>query len=107
MTEYVVFRPFDDPYSIKGICETEADAQEFLLSLIEEESYKDFLRDFYYDIMGRFEGEDPLIAYLKELTPTVEYHNKESFYKTKNLSVHGYDLINHAYWYDIAKVETY
>jgi len=106
---YVVYTHYDDDVNIEAFCETAADAQELILSCVEEEAYDLFLDDYLYepeqyDAVGIDHlCSDPMKSYLEDLIPEVEDFNK--FHKP--ISLYGYVLIKHGEWYGYHSVKEY
>lgn len=76
--KYVVYNTFDTPIEILGICDTEADAQELILTEVEELAYSVFLDDYYYDYAETMTkpGDDPMKRFLEDKTPEWEAYTK-------------------------------
>lgn len=108
--KYVVYDNFDDFYvSILGICDTGADAQELILAAAEEEAYNDFLDNYYYDETGITvePGENPIDAYLRDMTLEWENYNKRKLRNHPGTSFYGWLLITHAEYYHYSSGEEY
>lgn len=109
--KYVAYDNFDNFYvNILGICDTEADAQELILAAAEEEAYRAFLDDYYYDEIGFTvrPGEDPVDIYLKDKIPKWKEYNKfKSSFETHNFSFYGWTLIMTGKYYNYSIGEEY
>lgn len=108
--KYVAYDYFDNFYpGILGICDTEADAQELILAAAEEETYRAFLDDYYYDEAGFTvePGENPIDVYFKDMTPEWENYNKFKLRNYPEISFYGWLLITHGEYYNYSIGEEY
>lgn len=101
MKRYVVYYQDYDYTEIKTACDTLADAEEYVLTIMEETEYEDYLfrcvqyRDYF-----------SLEEYLKCRRGAMEYHNcllPNEGYKT----LEGFDLLMESREYYIKAVEVY
>ena len=101
MKRYVVYYQDYDFTQIKTACDALTDAEEYILTIMEETEYEDYL---YRCVQYR--DYSSIEEYLKCRHGAMEYHNsmlKNEGYKT----VEGYDLIVDSREYYIAEVEVY
>lgn len=109
--KYVAYDNFDNFYvDILGICDTEADVQELILAAAEEEAYRAFLDDYYYDEIGFTvgPGDDPREVYFKDKIPKWKEYNKFRFpFETHNISFYGWTLLMAGEYYNYSIGEKY
>lgn len=109
--KYVAYDNYDNFYpGILGICDTEADAQELILAAAEEEAYRAFLDDYYYDEAGLTvePGDDPRKVYLKDKIPEWEEYNKfKSPFEDNSISFYGWALLMASEYYNYSVGEEY
>jgi len=101
MKRYVVYYQDYDFTQIKTTCDTLADAEEYILTIMEETEYEDYL---YRCVQYR--DYSSIEEYLKCRRSAMEYHNSmlnDEGYKT----LEGYDLTMDSREYYIAEVEVY
>lgn len=104
MKRYVVYYQDYDYTEIKTACDTLADAEEYILTIMEETEYQDYLFRCV-----QYRDYSSLEEYLKCRRGAMEYHNnviKEmngEGYKT----LEGYDLVINGREYYIEEVEVY
>lgn len=103
--KYVAYDYFDNFYpGILGICDTEADVQELILAAAEEEAYRAFLDDYYYDETGITVEPDanPIEVYLNDKIPEWKDYNKFN-----SVSFYGWTLLTAASYYNYSIGEEY
>lgn len=109
--KYVAYDYFDNFYTgILGICDTEADVQELILAAAEEEAYRAFLDDYYYDEAGLTvePGDDPRKVYFKDKIPEWEEYNKfKSPFEDNSISFYGWALLMASEYYNYSIGEEY
>lgn len=109
--KYVAYDNFDNFYvSILGICDTEDDVQELILAAAEEEAYRAFLDDYYYDEIGFTvgPGENPMEVYLNDKALEWKEYNKFRFpFGDKNISFYGWILLMASEYYNYSIGEEY
>ena len=109
--KYIAYDNFDQfDISILGICDTEADVQELILAAAEEEAYRAFLDDYYYDEIGFTvgPGDDPKEVYFKDKIPRWKEYNKFRFSSdNKNISFYGWALLTAGEYYNYSIGEKY
>lgn len=109
--KYVAYDYFDNFYlGILGICDTEADVQELILTAAEEEAYNAFLDDYYYDETGITvePGENPMKVYLNDKILEWKEYNKFRFsFDDKTISFYGWTLLMASEYYNYSIGEEY
>lgn len=107
MKRYVVYyQKWQDNTEIETVCDTRADAEEFLLALVEEQDYE----NFFYEYMTRVCFQDPVKAYLdawKNHRAIWDYLNYTTYEKKNSLSMEAYILYILSMSYYICEVEDY
>lgn len=106
MKRYVVYyQEWQDDAEIETVCDTRADAEEFLLALIEEQDYE----NFFYEYVAKICIQDPMKAYLETWKNRTEWHNESlNYVSQKNfLSMEAYILYDLSMSYYICEVEGY
>lgn len=106
MKRYVVYyQEWQDDAEIETVCDTRADAEEFLLALIEEQDYE----NFFYEYVAKICIQDPMKAYLETWKNRTEWHNESlNYVSQKNfLSMEAYILYDLSISYYICEVEGY
>ena len=109
--KYVAYDYFDNFYpGILGICDTEADVQELILAAAEEEAYRAFLDDYYYDEteITVEPGENPMEVYLNDKVLEWKEYNKFRFpFDDKDISFYGWTLLMAGEYYNYSIGEEY
>ncbi len=106
MKRYVVYhQEWQDDAEIETVCDTRADAEEFLLALVEGQDYE----NFFYEYVTRICFRDPMQAYLDTWKNRTEWHNESlNYVSQKNfLSMEAYILYDLSMSYYICEVEGY
>lgn len=107
MKRYVVYhQEWQDDVEIETVCDTRADAEEFLLSLIEGQDYE----NFFYEYVVRVCIKNPMASYLKTWRNRTDWYNadiKVYHKKRKLLSMEAYILYDLSMSYSIVEVESY
>ena len=106
MKRYVVYhQEWQDDAEIETVCDTRADAEEFLLALVEGQDYE----NFFYEYVARICIKDPMQAYLETWKNRTEWHNESlNYVSQKNfLSMEAYILYDLSMSYYICEVEGY
>ena len=107
MKRYVVYyQEWQGNAEIKTVCDTRADAEEFLLSLMESLDYENYC----YEYAARICIKDPMASYLETWRNRTEWHNEtvRIYYKNRNqLSMEAYILYDLSIPYYIKEVESY
>ena len=106
MKRYVVYhQEWQDDAEIETVCGTRADAEEFLLALVEGQAYE----HFFYEYVARICIKDPMQAYLETWKNRTEWHNESlNYVSQKNfLSMEAYILYDLSMSYYICEVEGY
>ena len=106
MKRYVVYhQEWQDDAEIETVCDTRADAEEFLLALVEGQDYE----NFFYGYVTRICFRDPMQAYLDTWKNRTEWHNESlNYVSQKNfLSMEAYILYDLSMSYYICEVEGY
>lgn len=107
MKRYVVYyQEWMADAKIETVCDTRADAEEFLLSLLESQDYD----NFFYEYLARVCIKDPMQAYLDTWKDRTEWHNEANriYHKKRNqLSMEAYILYDLSIPYCITEVEVY
>lgn len=108
MKRYVVYhQEWQDDAEIETVCDTKADAEEFLLALIEGQDYE----NFFYEYVARICIQNPMQAYLDTWKNRTEWYNEylnyASYKKKNSLSMEAYILYDLSMSYYICEVEGY
>ena len=107
MKHYIIYyQEYEQDTKLIAICHTRVDAEELLLSIVEQNAYEDFL----YSYIGRPCIENPIEAYLENWKNKTKWRNEfvEEYCKNSYpLSVEGFTLYDLATDYFIAEVEEY
>lgn len=108
MKRYVVYyQEWMGNAKMETVCDTRADAEEFLLSLLESQDYENFC----YEYLARVCIKDPMQAYLDTWKNRTEWHNEylnyASYKKKNSLGMEAYILYDLSIPYCITEVEGY
>ena len=106
MKRYVVYhQEWQDDAEIETVCDTRADAEEFLLALVEGQDYE----NFFYEYVARICIKDPMQAYLDTWKNRTEWYNESLNYisQKNSLSMEAYILYDLSMSYYICEVEGY
>lgn len=107
MKRYVVYyQAWQDDVEIETVCDTRADAEEFLLSFIEGKDYENYC----YEYAARICIKDPMTSYLETWRNRTDWYNADIkiYHKKRNpLSMEAYILCDLSMSYYIKEVERY
>lgn len=104
MEKYVIcFHNYDNSIPII-VCDTEADAQECLLTYIKELNYEDYLCNY----VNSYTENDPFDDYWYEIKQDTQIRNSIApKYQKHDWTPAGYELFSMGKDYIITKVDTY
>ena len=105
MKKYVVYLQDYEFINIHVVCDTRADAEEYLLALVEESNYEDYLNNY----VGSYtEHNDPFYDYWYDIKQnTVIRNSMASTYQKHDWTPAGWELYSMSRDYVIAEVDAY
>lgn len=105
MKKYVVYYQDYDFTSIHVICDTEENAQEYLLSLIEDLNYEDYFQNY---VNAYTDHSDPFYDYWYGIKQDTEIRNSMTFtYQKHDWTPAGWELFSMAKGYIIVEADVY